>query len=227
MSKNASAKLKTKRVPLNGTAYAPLPSVWDGEDGELLDKMLDFYPRTQPEVIVDATVNRGRFWRGVDRPVIGIDINHAINPDIIADNCHMPFADESIDVVVYDPPHIPNQGRDRTKDFNDRFGLTLKSGKKNGYNFSHTFPPFTAEAYRVLKPEGILFAKITDYIHNHRFQWAHIEFLNSAEDVGFCRCDCIVKIRRGPITSPRWKNAHHARRCHCYWLVLRKSHKCE
>jgi hypothetical protein len=27
--------------------------------------------------------------------------------------------------------------------------------------------------------------------------------------------------------SPRWKNAHHARRQHCYWLVFRKSTKCE
>ena len=34
----------------------------------------------------------------------------------------MPFADESFDVVVYDPPHIPNHGLDRTKDFNRRFG---------------------------------------------------------------------------------------------------------
>jgi hypothetical protein len=27
--------------------------------------------------------------------------------------------------------------------------------------------------------------------------------------------------------DPRWKKAHHARRHHCYWLVLRKSDKCE
>src|SRR5262249_40320137 len=44
--------------------------------------------------------------------------------------------------VVYDPPHIPNQGRDKQKDFNTRFGLVLKSSAHNGYNFSHLYPPF-------------------------------------------------------------------------------------
>jgi hypothetical protein len=83
------------------------------------------------------------------------------------------------------------------------------------------------EAYRVLQPEGILFCKITDYIHNHRHQWAHIEMVLAASEVGFCPCDCIVKLRKGPIVDPKWKRAHHARRRHCYWLVLRKSKKCE
>jgi len=130
-------------------------------------------------------------------------------------------------VVVYDPPHVPNQGQDRSKDFNTRFGLVLKSPAENGYNFSHLYPPFVQEAHRVLKPEGILLCKIADYVHGHRFQWAHIEVIKAAAAVGFCPCDCIVKIRKGPIVSPRWKTAHHARRHHCYWLILRKSDKCE
>jgi hypothetical protein len=40
-------------------------------------------------------------------------------------------------------------------------------------------------------------------------------------------CDLIVKVRKGPIRDPKWKTAHHARRQHCYWLILRKSKKCE
>jgi hypothetical protein len=129
--------------------------------------------------------------------------------------------------VVYDPPHIPNQGRDQSKDFNSRFGLIIKSPATNGYNFSHLYPGFVAEAYRVLRPEGILFCKIADYVHGHRFQWAHIELIKAATQVGFTACDCIVKVRQGPIMSPKWKTAHHSRRQHCFWLVFRKSDKCE
>jgi hypothetical protein len=139
----------------------------------------------------------------------------------------MPFKDRCFDVIVYDPPHIPNQGRDKRKDFNTRFGLVLKSPAVNGYNFSHLYPPFMREAYRVLKPEGILLCKIADYIHGHRFQWAHIELMKAAAEVDITACDCIVKVRKGPIMDPRWRNAHHARRHHCYWLVFRKSKKCE
>lgn len=209
------------------SAYAPLASVWFKEDAELIERMLDFYPRKRPRKILDATVNGGRFWRGSNRPIIGMDIDRHHNPNVVADNKAMPFKDVSLDVVVYDPPHIPNQGRDNKKDFGTRFGLVLHSSKENHYTFTHTFPPFLREAYRVLKKEGILLCKITDYVHHHRYQWAHIELISAAREVGFTPCDCIVKIRKGPIIDPKWKTAHHTRRQHCYWIIFRKSTKCE
>lgn len=46
------------------TDYQPLVSVWFGEDAELLEKKLDFYPRRPPERILDAMVNAGRSWIG-------------------------------------------------------------------------------------------------------------------------------------------------------------------
>jgi len=207
--------------------YDPLPSVWEGTDAELIERMLDFYPRQTPKKILDATVNRGRFWEGSTRPVTGMDIDPKHNPDVVGDNCDMSFEDASFDVVVYDPPHIPNQGKDKSKDFNTRFGLVLKSSHANGYNFSHLFPRFVKEAYRVLRREGILLCKIADYVHGHRFQWAHIALIQAAIKVGFTACDCIVKLRKGPIIDPKWKNAHHARHQHCYWIIFRKSRKCE
>jgi SAM-dependent methyltransferase len=207
--------------------YRPLPSVWEGDDAELLEKMLSFYPRQEPGLILDATVNAGRFWRGSNRPVVGLDIDPQHEPDVVGDNRDMPFLDGAFDVVVYDPPHIPNQGKDKTKDFNTRFGLVMKSSRETNYSFSHLYPPFVSEAFRVLRPEGILLAKIADYVHNHRYQWAHIEFSAAAASAGFQPCDCIIKVRKGPITSPGWQKAHHARHQHCYWLVFRKSAKCE
>lgn len=222
-----SQRAKSHAEPKQFPDYTPLASIWYGGDAELLERMLDFYPRGKPRLILDATVNGGRFWRGSKRPVIGIDIEPNHKPAIMADNAAMPFRTGEFEVVVYDPPHIPNQGKDRQKDFNTRFGLILRSSKQNNYTLTHTFPPFLKEAYRVLKPEGLLFAKITDYVHHHRYQWAHIELINAAKAVGFLPCDCIVKIRKGPIIDPKWKTAHHTRRQHCYWLVFRKSKKCE
>jgi SAM-dependent methyltransferase len=207
--------------------YAPLPSIWEHEDSGLLERMLTFYPRTTPERILDATVNGGRFWNGSRRKVIGLDIEMQHHPTIVADNTRMPFRDASFDVVVYDPPHIPNQGKDQEKDFSVRFGLVQHSSKENQYTFTHTYPPFVSEAHRVLRAEGILFSKITDYVHHHRYNWAHLDFIEAARRAGFKACDCVVKIRKGPIIDPKWKTAHHSRRQHCYWLVFRKSNKCE
>ena len=208
--------------------YDPLGSVWHGEDdAELLEQLLSFYPRKRPRDILDATINGGRFWRGSRRKVIGIDIDPRHRPMVCANNSAMPFQSESFDALVYDPPHIPNQGRDKSKDFNTRFGLGTRSQKEHGYSFAHTYPAFMQEAYRVLRDEGVLFAKITDYVHNHRYQWAHIELIQAGQRVGFTACDCIVKVRKGPIIDPKWKVAHHSRRQHCYWIVFRKSDRCE
>jgi SAM-dependent methyltransferase len=210
-----------------GAAYQPLPSVWTGTDAELLEKMLTFYLNKPPRAILDATVNAARFWEGSPRRVIGLDIDPRHRPTVAGDHARLPFKNTCLDVVVYDPPHIPNQGKDNRKDFNTRFGLTLKASAQQGYNFSHLYPAFVREAYRVLKKQGVLLCKIADYVHGHRFQWAHVELINAAVAAGFTACDCIVKVRKGPITDPRWKKAHHARRYHCYWLVFRKSTKCE
>jgi SAM-dependent methyltransferase len=208
-------------------AYQPLPSVWEGSDADLLERMLDFYPRKQPGLVLDATMNAGRFWVGSQRNVVGLDVNRHFRPHVLADNRCMPLKDGCFDVVVYDPPHIPNQGRDQSKDFNQRFGLVLKSSARNGYNLTHLYPPFLREAYRVLRPEGVLFCKVADYVHNHRYQWAHVELVRAAIGAGFIACDCIIKARKGPLVDPKWKIAHHARRHHCYWLVFRKSSRCE
>jgi len=209
-------------------AGEPLFSVWEGTDSELLQRMLSFYPRTTPQLILDATVNEGRFWNGNGHwHVIGMDVDATYRPNVVGDSTCLPFRDCVFDVVIYDPPHIPNQGRDKTKDFNVRFGLRLRSGAETNYNLSYMFPPFASEAYRVLRRDGVLFCKITDYVHNHRMQWAHIDLIAAATAAGFAACDCVVKVRKGPIMDPKWKVAHHARRRHCYWLVFRKSRKCE
>jgi hypothetical protein len=212
-------------VPEN--SYKPIASVWNGEDAELVEALLRFYPRRRPRKILDATINGGRFWRGSKRHVIGLDLSEKYRPSVVGDNMQMAFRGESMDVIVYDPPHVPNQGKDKQKDFTTRFGLGLKSRGQNGHNFSHLYEAFSKEAYRVLKTEGVLFCKITDYVHNHRLQWAHLEMVRAATGAGFRACDCIVKVRRAPIVDPKWKTAHHARRQHCYWLVFRKSARCE
>ena len=217
--------MQTELVPPQ--QYDPLPSIWDGDDSELLEKMLQFYPKFPPRNILDVTVNSGRFWRNSSREVLGLDINPRCRPDLLGTSQSLPIKSNSMDVVVYDPPHIPNQGKDRQKDFEIRFGLGAKSSTETNYNFSFTYPPFVSEAHRVLRHGGVLFCKISDYVHNHRFQWAHIDLIQAATEAGFYACDCIVKIRKGPIIDTRWKVAHHARKQHCYWIVFRKSLRCE
>jgi hypothetical protein len=86
---------------IQASEYKPLPSVWLGEDAELLEQLLDFYPRRKPRRILDATVNGGRFRRGSKRPIIGLDVEVSYKPNVVGDNTKMPFGNGIFDVVVY------------------------------------------------------------------------------------------------------------------------------
>ena len=209
--------------------YRPLSSVWTGNDSELLEAMLDFYSVIEPDPILDATYNTGRMWNGTNRPIVSMDIDPRYGTDIVADNRVMPgVKDESYAVVVYDPPHVGPQGRDKSsKRFDVDFGATMECGLEHDWSLSYLYPPFLKQAMRVLKPDGILLAKITDMVNNHRSRWAHCDFMQMADEAGFTVCDLIVKVRNGPMVSNKWQRAHHARKRHCFWIVCRKSTSCE
>ncbi|MCS1411835.1 MAG: hypothetical protein M2R45_05037 [Verrucomicrobia subdivision 3 bacterium] len=214
---------------LDTNGYSPLSSVWEGRDVDLIEAMLQFYPVIPPHPILDATYNAGRFWAGSTRQVVSMDIDPKYKPDIVADNREMPgVKSESFSVVVYDPPHVGPQGRDKsTKRFDVDFGATMECGKQQDWTLSYLYPPFLAQAKRVLQQDGLLLAKITDMVNNHMSRWAHCDFMRMAEDAGFTVCDLIVKVRAGPMTSNRWKTAHHARKRHCFWIICRNSSRCE
>lgn len=74
-----------------------------------------------------------------------------IHPDLVADFRALPFADASFPVVVFDPPHL------------ERVGPNGWQGKKYGKLNRDTWPEDLragfSEAFRVLRPHGVLIFK--------------------------------------------------------------------
>jgi hypothetical protein len=225
----ATALAQDALSPNAASSYEPLSSIWEGSDGDLIEAMLKFYATIPPEPILDSTYNAGRFWKGSKRRVVSMDIDPQYKPMIVGDNREMTCVKSSrFGVVVYDPPHVGPQGRDKSKKrFDVDFGATIECGKEHDWNLSYLYPPFLKQAKRVLKPNGLLFAKITDMVNNHKSKWPHCDFMRMAEEAGFTVCDLIIKIRNGPMVSNKWKEAHHARKRHCFWIVCRNADTCE
>jgi hypothetical protein len=225
----AALRAEAQEINVTSPSYAPLSSVWEGADGELIEAMLEFYPTIPPEPILDSTYNAGRFWKTSTRNVVSMDIDPQHNPVYLCDNRNMVgVPDSSFGTVVFDPPHVGPQGRDKSvKRFDVDFGATIECGKEQNWNLSYYYPDFLKEAKRVLKPNGLLLAKITDMVNNHKSKWPHVDFMRMAEEAGFTVCDLIIKIRKGPMRSTKWKNAHHARKRHCFWIVCRNGQDCE
>jgi hypothetical protein len=203
-------------------------SVMLARDPEVLQTMLGFYAPNARQII-DCTANERRMWKGVasDR-VTFMDIDPAMSPDIVGDFCDMPFDASSLDVIVFDPPHLPAAAASAASDhgFAGRYGLQHGGG---GSNISHFFGPFLAEAQRVLRADGLIFAKLKDFVHNHSYQWTLADFIQAVRDQdGLTACDLIVKRdpSAGNMMSGKWKKAHHVRNAHCWWVIVRKG-RCE
>jgi hypothetical protein len=103
----------------------------------------------------------------------------------------------------------------------------VECGKDHNWNLSYLYPPFLKQAKRVLKPKGLLLARITDMVNNHRSRWPHCDLMQMAEDAEFMVGDPIIKIRNGPTVSNKCENAHHARMRHCFWIICRNEDNCE
>jgi SAM-dependent methyltransferase len=73
-----------------------------------------------------------------------------INPDTVCDFTHLPFADNSFYLVVFDPPHLPDAG--------DTSIMALKYGCLKG-DWKTTLSKGFSECMRVLKPNGTLVFK--------------------------------------------------------------------
>ena len=103
-----------------------------------------------------------------------MDIDPRHKPMILSDNRVMAGVPSAkFGTVVYDPPHVGPQGRDKSvKRFDVDFGATVECGKEHGWTLSYLYPPFLKQAKRVLKPKGLLLAKTTDMVNGHRPQGA-------------------------------------------------------
>jgi SAM-dependent methyltransferase len=206
-----------------------LESVWIGKDNGLLDAMLDFYAPTASRII-DVCCNERRMWKGSTwgPKVIGYDRDPAMNPDVVCEWHALPDAPGSVDVLVYDPPHMPTAASSPKSlaVYVDSYGL---AGSVKADNIDSLHAPFLKEAARVLKDDGLVFAKIKDYIHNHRYQWNLSMFKEKVREAGLTACDLIIKRdpSGGNLKSGRWQRAHHAKNVHCFWVIVRKSHRCE
>ena len=126
-----------------------------------------------------------------------------------------------MDVLLYDPPHLPLAADTASslRPFVRNYGLAQSL---RADNIAELHAPFLREARRVLRAEGLVFAKIKDYIHNHRYQWNLELFNSSARAAGLTPCDVIVKRdpAAGNLKSGKWQSSHHARNVHCFWVVV-------
>lgn len=173
------------------------------------------------DLVLDVTYGRGLFWTDY-RPV------RLVTHDLALDGIdfrQLPEADASVDVVVFDPPYIPQGGRDTSTlpDFLDRYGLV--DVPKTPGELDDLLAAGIKEATRVIKARGRLLVKCMDYVHGGRYRTGRHNVVSAALAVGLEQVDEFVHYSGcGPQPTHNLDGsvrAHlHSRRAHTFLCVF-------
>lgn len=168
--------------------------------------------------VVDVTYGRGNFWKKFTPSKLTAHDLHTV--DGVDFRC-LPYDNNSLPVVVFDPPYVSPGGRDKSTiaDFNGRFGL-------------HTTPRTPAELQvmirdgidecaRVLARKGRLLVKCMDYVNGGRLILGRHAIVQDALENGL-RCEDEFIHHSGVGPQPPRQRQFHSRRAHSYLLVFVK-----
>jgi hypothetical protein len=210
-----------------------------GKDPEVLEQLLELHAVPHPRIL-DTTYGLGVMWRGIEdrwKPV-RMDLDPERGLDFIGNFLDMGLAHyarrgnsgaptwfpELYDVVIWDPPHITDAGKNST--MRSLYGLGSPGLRAN--NISHFYAPFLEQAKLVLKENGVILSKLADQVHSARHQWQQVDFINAVRIAGMTPCDMIVKAdpRAGTLMG-NWRTVRHTRNAHCYWIVVRNGTRCQ
>ncbi len=224
-----------KRVQSGETTSDLIMSAHLGGNADVFPKILDLHVPVG-SVVADVTWGKGVFWRNVPDSLYEVK---ATDIAMGVDCRDLPYSDESIDCVVLDPPYMEGfyrkqadhkAGSGTHSTFREAYsnGNEVNEDKKNRgtkkWHAAVTDMYFRAgeEAYRVLRPGGILIAKCQDEVSAGKQWLTHVEIINAYEAMGFYTKDLFVVVRTNKPAVSRLKNQVHARKNHSYFLVFIK-----
>jgi len=202
-----------------------------GGNADLFPKILRLHvPRGAK--IADITWGLGVFWKKVPDGLYEV---HGSDLKTGTDCRNLPYADESLDCVVFDPPYMEGFFR-RNQGHLGGSGThaTFRNAYSNGQPTEEGGPKWHAavvdlyvqggkETARVLRPKGIFIVKCQDEVSANRQWLTHVEIINEYAKLGFYARDLFVVVRTNQPGVSRILKQVHARKSHSYFLVFQKT----
>ena len=219
----AAVRKTTRRVrngkPSNDLAF----SCMQGGNDDLFPEVLRLYV-APGSTVADITYGHGVFWSRVAPKRYKVKATDlATGTDCRA----LPYADASIDCVVFDPPymHTPggsaHVGHQNFEQDDKNNGATHETKKYHDAVLDLYFTT-AVEVDRVLRPGGMFIVKCQDEVCANQQRLTHVEIINHYAGLGFVAEDLFVLMRRNrPGVSAMIKQAH-ARKNHSYFIVFWK-----
>jgi len=182
---------------------------------EIINNILQLHNHGR-SIDFDPCYNIGGFYKNgiVTGPRIKSDINPLVPGVLKLDVRDLPFESSSVKSVIFDPPFLVS-GDSKGK-MAQRYGAfeSLEELKRFYKQSLYCLQ-------RVLKHGGLLIFKCQDFI-NARQQNLILPFIYStARELNFAVRDLFILLSSNRINAPSIKKQQHARKYHCYFLVLK------
>jgi hypothetical protein len=138
----------------------------------------------------------------------------------------LPYHDESISCVVFDPPYMHTPGGTAHVEHQNYEGYyknnLATSDKKYHEAVLDLYFAAAREALRVLRRGGVYIVKCQDEVCANQQRLTHVELINELQGYGFVAEDLFVVLRKGRPGVSRLLRQAHARKNHSYFLVFLK-----
>jgi len=217
---------KPKRKTPNGVATNDLVfTAHRGSNDQLFPQILSLYVRPA-STVADVTYGKGVFWKRVPPGryrLLATDLTGGV------DCRDLPYAADSVDCVVFDPPYMHTPGGTahvNHQNYEGYYGnnrAAQVSGLKYHEAVLDLYDRTGAEVRRVLRPEGIFIVKCADEVCANQQRLTHVEIIEAYKPRGFVIEDLFVLVRHNRPGVSRTLRQVHARKNHSYFLVFRKS----
>lgn len=185
-----------------------LQTIMEGKSSDVIQGIMEvLFP--DAKTVLDLTYGHGSFWKFEhDLRVTGMDIRPVA--DVQGSFTDAPFADQSFDVVILDPPFLT-----------DMSSKAIMGQQYTYYSAMNTLKMDVQwgleEAWRVSKL-GIVY-KCQDYIHGAKPIWMSDWAREVLPAPPF---DVVYLKQRQKMISPLWKNQLSAWRNHSNFWIFRK-----
>lgn len=187
------------------------------DETDLIKNMFKLYNENKLTVDLDPTYSKGVFWRNLEDPKLKFDLIPQAKGVVQSDCTNLPLGDESINSIMFDPPFVLGIVNSKKGIIGNRF-----SGFKTMKDLKQMYSKSLEEFYRILNKGGFVFFKCQDTVTSGKQFFTHIFIIEKAMELGFEVDDLFVYVRENAIIDPKWKKQLHAKKTHCYYLVLRR-----
>lgn len=196
-----------------------------GSNYEVIRNIMDLYEIEKFDL--DCTYSKGSFWKDLPHPTHKTDIYPYNDSVIEASSEDLPFDDNSMKSIMWDPPFVivgSGKGHKKCKE-----GSSIIAKRFEGYgtydDLKSNYYNTMKELFRITDKGGFVVMKCQDTVSGGKQYFSHVMVMNMANKIGFYPRDLFIltsNVRVNAFNGTKWTKQYHARKYHSYFWVFEK-----